>query len=81
MPEIYAQKLEGKRVADTNGAAIGYLQTITADFATGELKQLIIDPVEQPNRNIDDFRNDGEDVVRLPIEQVKAVRDYIVVEE
>ena len=81
MTDIYAQKLEGKTVVDSNGKEIGYLQTVTANFATGDIKQLVIMPIdnEKSENEVNDLQPDDDGVIRVPIRQIQSVKDYIVI--
>ena len=76
MVEILAENLSGKRVMGDDGAEIGELYNITMDLKTGELHDLVVAPGENTGA---DFEVDDQGRYRVPISNVQAVKDHIVV--
>ncbi|MFC6939410.1 PRC-barrel domain-containing protein [Salinirubellus sp. GCM10025818] len=76
MVEILAENLSGKRVMGDDGAEIGELYNITMDLKTGELYDLVVDPSENVSA---DFDVDERGHYLVPISNVQAVKDHIVV--
>jgi sporulation protein YlmC with PRC-barrel domain len=76
MVEILAENLSGKTVMGDDGAEIGELYNITMDLKTGELYDLVVDPSENVSA---DFDVDERGHYLVPISNVQAVKDHIVV--
>lgn len=76
MVEILAENLSGKRVMGDDGAEIGELYNITMNLKTGELHDLVVDPGENAGA---DFDVDEQGRYLVPIGNVQAVKDHIVV--
>ena len=78
MTDVYATDLEGMPITSSEGTQIGHLESITANIKTGDLNDLVITPTSQ--EAIGDFgKGEGGDTLRIPIEQIKAINDHIVV--
>jgi sporulation protein YlmC with PRC-barrel domain len=78
MAEILAENLSGKSVMGTDGAELGLLYNITMDLKSGELDELVIQPDENTPAGMGMDR-DENGRFRVPIGDVQAVKDYIVV--
>jgi sporulation protein YlmC with PRC-barrel domain len=78
MADILAENLSGKSVMGADGAELGMLYNITMDINSGGLKELIVEPDEGDTDTT--FPTDEEGRYRVPVSQVQAVRDYIVIE-
>ncbi|MFB6206161.1 MAG: PRC-barrel domain-containing protein [Haloglomus sp.] len=78
MSEILAENLSGKTVMGADGAELGMLYNVTMDLKTGTLQNLIVDPGESGPRESPFERNDHGHFL-VPIGDVQAVRDHIVV--
>ena len=78
MADILAENLSGKAVMGSDGTELGMLYNITMDLKSGELDDLLV----TPNENIGDvgFEYDEQGRIHVPIANVQAVKDYIVVE-
>jgi sporulation protein YlmC with PRC-barrel domain len=76
MVEILAENLSGKTVMGDDGAEIGELYNITMDLKTGELHDLVVDPREGVAA---DFEVDEHGHFLVPVANVQAVKDHIVV--
>lgn len=79
MSEILAENLSGKSVMGADGAEIGMLYNITMDIKSGELHDLVITPNDDVTAANLDFELDDENRLRMPVNRVQAVKDYIVV--
>lgn len=77
MPEILAENLSGKSVTGSDGAEIGMLYNITMDLKSGALKELVVDPME--NVRDANFRTDDMGNYRIPVGNVTAVKDHVIV--
>ena len=78
MPEILAENLSGKSVMGSDGAELGMLYNITMDLKPGELDDLIIEPDDAVPAGVD-LERDENGRFRVPVADVQAVKDYIVV--
>ena len=76
MVEILAENLSGKTVMGADGAEIGQLYNITMNLKTGELHDLVVEPSEGVGA---EFEVDDHGHFRVPVSNVQAVKDHIVV--
>ena len=76
MVEILAENLSGKTVMGDDGAEIGELYNITMDLKTCEIHDLVVDPREGTTV---DFDVDEHGHLLVPVGNVQAVKDHIVV--
>jgi len=76
MVEILAENLSGKTVMGDDGAEIGELYNITMTLKTGELHDLVVEPSEGVTT---DFDVDERGHFLVPVGNVQAVKDHIVV--
>lgn len=81
MTGILAKNLSGMEVMGSDGVEIGELYNVTMDIRTGQLFDIIVEPNDGINPVALDFETDDEGRVHVPIENVQAVKDYIVVEQ
>ncbi|MDG5817713.1 PRC-barrel domain-containing protein [Natronococcus sp. A-GB7] len=80
MSEVLAENLSGKSVMGSDGTELGMLYNITTEIKSGTLHDLVIEPNDElPNQTID-FDTDDDGRFRVPINRVRAVKDYIVVQ-
>lgn len=79
MADILAEKLSGKDVMGSDGTELGMLYNITMNLRSGELRDLVVRPEEETAFDAD-FEVDGNGNYRLPARNVRAVKDYIVVD-
>ena len=77
MAEILAENLSGKTVMGDDGSELGLLYNITMTMKTGQLAHLIVDPTEGSANT--DFDLDGDGHYLIPVANVQAVKDHIVV--
>lgn len=79
MSEILAENLSGKAVMGADGAELGMLYNITMDIESGELQDLVITPNEDTTAADFGLDLDDEKRIRMSVNRVQAVKDYIVV--
>jgi sporulation protein YlmC with PRC-barrel domain len=80
MADILAENLSGKAVMGSDGTELGELYNITMDLKTGALHDLLVAPHEDSRPGHFNFEQDEEGHYHVPVSQVRAVKDYIVVE-
>jgi len=78
MVEILAENLSGKDVMGTDGKELGSLYNITMDLSSGSLNHLVIDPAESLMST--DFEHSDQGRLLIPVDQVKAVKDHMIVQ-
>ncbi|OUJ18078.1 Protein implicated in RNA metabolism containing PRC-barrel domain [Methanonatronarchaeum thermophilum] len=75
--EIPVTKLSKKDIVSSDGDEIGSLYNVTMNMKTGELLDLII----EPHREVDPSNYETQDdYIVIPFQNVKAIKDMIVVE-
>ncbi|MUW14048.1 photosystem reaction center subunit H [Halorubrum sp. CBA1125] len=79
MVDILAENLSGKAVMTADGTELGDLYNITMDLKSGELNHLLVSPHEQLDRGRTAFDVDDAGRIQVPVANVQAVKDYIVV--
>ncbi|WP_066414346.1 PRC-barrel domain-containing protein [Halorubrum aethiopicum] len=79
MANILAENLSGKAVMGSDGTELGDLYNITMDLKSGQLHHLLVSPHEQLNPERVTFDVDETGRLRVPVANVQAVKDYIVV--
>ncbi|MFB6132496.1 MAG: PRC-barrel domain-containing protein [Halanaeroarchaeum sp.] len=79
MADILAENLSGKAVMGSDGTELGQLYNITMDVKSGKLHDLLVEPLEDSEVQID-FPTDEQGRFQIPVGRVQAVKDYIVVE-
>ena len=79
MADMLAENLSGKAVMGADGTELGQLYNITMDLKTGKLNDLLVEPLEESDVQVD-FPVDENGRFRIPVGRVQAVKDYIVVE-
>lgn len=77
MEKISVQKLNDKRVVDSEGGEVGIYHNIVAEVDTGMLKDLVVRPAAELDTS--KFRKDGT-YIFMPFDAVKAVKDVVVVD-
>ncbi|WP_276273021.1 PRC-barrel domain-containing protein [Haloarcula litorea] len=78
MPEILAENLSGKDVMGSDGKELGSLYNITMDLSSGALNHLVIEPADSLHTT--DFEYSEEGHLLVPVEQVTAVKDHMIVD-
>lgn len=79
MTGILAKNLSGMEVMGADGVELGTLYNITMDLRTGQLYDVIVEPHDGINPVALDYETDEEGRLEVPVAQVQAVKDYIVV--
>lgn len=79
MSDILAENLSGKAVMGSDGMEFGMLYNITMDLKSGSLKELIVTPDEDFPTDRANYDTDDNGRLRVPVAEVQAVKDYIVV--
>jgi sporulation protein YlmC with PRC-barrel domain len=78
MTKIYAGNLAGKEIVTVEGTILGDVENMVFDIQTGALVDLVVKPDAQLARQ--KYREDGKFIL-IPFGSVKAVKDYIVVDD
>jgi len=79
MADILAENLSGKAVMGSDGTELGRLYNISMDLKSGKLHDLLVEPDEESDVQLD-FPLDDQGRYRIPVGRVQAVKDYIVIE-
>ena len=79
MVDILAENLSGKSVMGSDGTELGDLYNITMDIKSGQLRHLLVSPDEQLDPARSGFEMDETGRLQVPVANVQAVKDYIVV--
>ncbi len=79
MVDILAENLSGKAVMSSDGTELGDLYNITMDLKSGELNDLLVSPHEHLSADRSGFDVDETGRLKVPVGNVQAVKDYIVV--
>jgi sporulation protein YlmC with PRC-barrel domain len=79
MTDILAENLSGKAVMGSDGTELGMLYNITMDVKSGALGHLLVSPDEAVQVDTMPFEVDESGRFRVPVANVQAVKDYIVV--
>ncbi len=80
MAEILAENLSGKSVMGSDGSELGLLYNITMDVSSGRLRHLLVAPDEEAGPIDDSFDRDDGGRYLVPVGDVQAVKDYIIVD-
>ena len=75
--KILASDIRGKTVMSDEGIMLGRLRNIVVDERTGELSQVLIEPADDVDPRL--FKRDQRGYLAFPFENVRSVRDVIVV--
>ena len=79
MADVLAENLSDKSVVGADGTEIGPLHNITIDLQTGSLGDLLVEPNEEYSVGSGGYSVDENGLLHVPVSQVQAVKDYIVV--
>lgn len=77
MANVLAENLSGKMVMGSDGAELGMLYNVTMNLESGRLQHLLVDPQEDSVEA--EFNRDEGGRYLVPVSQVQAVKDHIVV--
>jgi len=75
--KFLATEIRGKTVMSDDGTMLGRLRNVSLDTRTGQLNEVLVEPAE--DIDVRAFKRDARGYVAFPIENLKAVRDVIVV--
>jgi sporulation protein YlmC with PRC-barrel domain len=78
MAEILAENLSGKAVMGSDGTELGMLYNITMDSNSGRLHNLVVEPDEMLRDS--DFPVDDAGRLLIPVTDVQAVKDHMIVQ-
>jgi sporulation protein YlmC with PRC-barrel domain len=79
MSTVLAGSLSGKSIVGTDGTVFGTLHTVSASAESGALENLIVDPRDDNPDPAVGVGNDDAGRLLVPIDQVKTVKDQIVI--
>ena len=79
MAAILAENLSWKAVMGSDGKELGDLYNITMDLESGRLNDLLVTPNERVDPERLSFDRDDAGRLQVPVANVQAVKDYIVV--
>lgn len=80
MAEILAENLSGKSVMGSDGSELGMLYNIHMDMRSGQLLHLLVTPDEDHPTATEDYETDDAGRLKVPVSNVQAVKDYIIVD-
>ncbi|HWG89788.1 MAG TPA: PRC-barrel domain-containing protein [Candidatus Thermoplasmatota archaeon] len=75
--KFLASDIRGKTVMTDEGLMLGRLRNVVVEERTGELTTILIEPAEDVDPRV--FRRDPRGFLAFPFENVRSVRDVIVV--
>ncbi|ERG95503.1 PRC-barrel domain-containing protein [Haloquadratum walsbyi] len=80
MSEQLAKNLSGKAVMGSDGTQLGSLYNVEMDVKSGELNDLLVSPHSEILTDQLQFDEDEQGRIRVPVNLVQSVEDYIVVQ-
>jgi sporulation protein YlmC with PRC-barrel domain len=78
MTRVFARSLSRKKIMSNDGKLIGTLKNIRVDFDSGHVQEIIIHPDQ--TFATDGFTMEDDNLLIIPFEAVKDIKDYIVVD-
>jgi len=72
------ESLKGKVVMDENGMMLGLAKNVSANFRTGELVDLLVEPADDIDQTL--FRQNDKGSILIPFSNVQSIKDVVVVE-
>jgi sporulation protein YlmC with PRC-barrel domain len=78
MTRIFARSLSRKKIMSNDGKLIGTLKNIRVDFDSGQVIEMIIHPDQ--SFVTDGYAMEDNNLLLVPFEAVKDIKDYIVVD-
>src|SRR5688500_13688276 len=75
--KLLATDIRGKTVMSDDGTMLGRLRNVTTNERTGDLAEVLVEPADDVDPRL--FKRDARGYVVFPFENVKSVRDVIVV--
>ena len=80
MAEILAENLSGKSVMGSDGSELGMLYNIHMDMRSGKLLHLLVTPDDEFPAADGTYETDESGRLKVPVSNVQAVKDYIIVD-
>ncbi|MEO2180043.1 MAG: PRC-barrel domain-containing protein, partial [Candidatus Poseidoniia archaeon] len=74
--EIRLSDLRDKQVTTVSGERLGYITNVILDSTSGELKTLVI---SSDGDIPDGYKVDSENMLNIPFETVRSVKDMVMV--
>ncbi len=74
----FATELRGKTVMTNEGQILGMIENFIVDTSTGELHHVLIIPAEEIEPRL--YRTDAQGRLVLPFQNMRAVRDVVVMD-
>lgn len=75
--KLLATDIRGKTVMSDEGTMLGRLRNVVTNERTGELTEVLVEPADDVDPRL--FKRDARGYVMFPFENVRSVRDVIVV--
>ena len=75
--KVFESELRGKTVMSNDGAYLGILRNISANIETGDLTMIHVEPGEEVDAR--SFTQDAQGRLTFPFQNIKSVRDVIMV--
>lgn len=74
----FATELRGKTVMTNDGQILGMIENFIVDTLTGELHHVLVIPAEEIEPRL--YKTDAQGRLVLPFQNMKAVRDVVVMD-
>ena len=74
----FVSELRGKTVMTNEGQILGMIENFVVDTITGELQHVLVIPAEEVEVRL--YRTDAQGKLILPFNEMKAVRDVVVMD-
>jgi sporulation protein YlmC with PRC-barrel domain len=74
----FVTELRGKTVMTNDGQILGMIENFVVNTATGELQHVLVIPAEEVETRL--YRLDAQGRLILPFNDMKAVRDVVVMD-
>ncbi len=74
----FVSELRGKTVMTNEGQILGMIENFVVDTVTGELQHVLVIPAEEVEIRL--YRTDAQGRLILPFNEMKAVRDVVVMD-
>ena len=74
----FISELRGKTVMTDEGQILGMIENFVVDTVTGDLQHVLVIPAEEVEIRL--YRTDAQGRLILPFNEMKAVRDVVVMD-
>lgn len=74
----FATELRGKTVMTNDGQILGMIENFIVDTDTGELHHVLVIPAEEIEPRL--YKTDAQGRLVLPFQNMRAVRDVVVMD-